>query len=167
MNSAADSLVYSGFWRRFLASWIDSILLMMLSWVAYLAVLGVAFWLQIEVSGFIRQMAIFILYCGLSAPYYIVASWKWGTTVGKWLTGTMIVRADDPSKKITLGQSVLRAAGYMISSLPLCAGYLVAAFHPRKQSLHDLIAGTVCVVRRLTFDGGRRSHSERSIPELA
>jgi uncharacterized RDD family membrane protein YckC len=46
---------------------------------------------------------------------------------------------------ISMKQSVIRSIGYAISYLPLAAGYLMAAFHPEKRALHDLLAGTVSI----------------------
>jgi uncharacterized RDD family membrane protein YckC len=50
-------------------------------------------------------------------------------------------------KPITLKQSVLRCMGYVVSGLPFLCGYLMAAFHPEKKALHDLIGGTVSIIK--------------------
>ena len=47
--------------------------------------------------------------------------------------------------KLTLQQSIIRYIGYIISALPLFLGYLWVAFDPKKQALHDKLAGTVVI----------------------
>jgi uncharacterized RDD family membrane protein YckC len=37
--------------------------------------------------------------------------------------------------------------GYTVSYLIIGCGFFMAAFHPQKKALHDLLAGTVSVVR--------------------
>ena len=44
-------------------------------------------------------------------------------------------------------QSVVRTVGYALSYAPLGAGFLMAAIHPEKRALHDLIAGTVSITK--------------------
>jgi uncharacterized RDD family membrane protein YckC len=48
---------------------------------------------------------------------------------------------------ISLKQSWIRCLSYTLSYLPMCAGFIMAAFQPEKRALHDLIAGTVSIVK--------------------
>ncbi len=84
------------------------------------------------------------LYFCLSFPYFVIGHQRWGTTLGKRLFRVYVVNQTDLGP-LTLGQSVSRYLGYFVSALPLAAGYTMAAFHPEKRALHDLIAGTVSI----------------------
>jgi uncharacterized RDD family membrane protein YckC len=145
---------YAGFWARLVAHFIDGALLMMASWLALLSLLGSYFWLKRlglglpeEVGPLAQQILLWVFYTLLSAPYYVIGHHRYGTTLGKRSLALYVRKVSEPESAITLAQSVGRYVSYAISSLPLGAGYLLAAVHPRKQALHDLIAGTVVVLR--------------------
>lgn len=88
------------------------------------------------------QLLFYGVYSCVAFPYYVWGHFRYGTTLGKKPFGIYVVSAADQGR-LTLSQSIIRTAGYVLSSLPFACGYLMAAFHPRKQALHDLIAGTV------------------------
>jgi uncharacterized RDD family membrane protein YckC len=69
----------------------------------------------------------------------------WQATLGKRATRLQVT--DRMGRRLSFGRASGRFFAKAISAIPLLIGYLVAAFTPRKQALHDLIAGTV-VVRR-------------------
>lgn len=64
-------------------------------------------------------------------------------TLGKRLMGIRVYTAE--GTPVPLSKSLLRAAGYIPSSLFLNLGYLWAFFHPRGAAWHDLMAGTLVV----------------------
>lgn len=106
----------AGFWIRFVARLIDGALL--------LIVWGVMPWVAAIVS----------------VTYEIVCHWKWGQTLGKMAVRVRVVTtAGGP---LSVGDSVLRWFGTLVSAFILCIGYLMAAFRSDKRALHDLIAGT-------------------------
>jgi uncharacterized RDD family membrane protein YckC len=43
---------------------------------------------------------------------------------------------------VTFGQSVVRAAGYLVSALPVGLGFLPAFFGQDRRALHDRLADT-------------------------
>ncbi len=66
-------------------------------------------------------------------------------TLGKRLMGIKVTDLDgDP---IGFGTATGRFLGKAISSLILGIGYLMAAFTGKKQALHDMIAGTLVMMR--------------------
>jgi uncharacterized RDD family membrane protein YckC len=66
-------------------------------------------------------------------------------TPGKRLFGMKVTDLDgDP---VGFGTATGRFLGKMISGALLMIGYLMAAFTAKKQALHDMIAGTVIVLR--------------------
>jgi uncharacterized RDD family membrane protein YckC len=67
-----------------------------------------------------------------------------GQTIGKMAAGTRVVPADPAapiSERVSFGQSVVRAAGYLVSALPLGLGFL-PAFVGEHRALHDRLADT-------------------------
>ena len=68
-----------------------------------------------------------------------------GRTVGKMAAGIRVIPADPgapPSERVSFGQAVVRAAGYVASALPVGIGFLPAFFGPERRALHDRLADT-------------------------
>ncbi len=123
-------------WRRLVASLVDSLLLISLSFLlARLAgadPLNTTF-LQDLLFNWIPSWAYFTLFTA-----YL------GATPGKMLLGLKVVRED--GRPMDLLTAFLReVVGKTLSTLPLGLGYLWAFFHPRRQAWHDLIADTLVV----------------------
>jgi uncharacterized RDD family membrane protein YckC/two-component sensor histidine kinase len=85
--------------------------------------------------GLIVTIILSCLYCSL-----LESSSKQGT-LGKMALGLKV--ADSKGNRITFSRAIGRYFAKYISKLTLGIGYLTSAFHPRKQALHDLIAGTI------------------------
>jgi len=81
------------------------------------------------------EIFVFVLFCVLSA---LMESSKWQATPGKRAWGIIVSNSEGIglSPQLALLRVVTQITGL---------GYLVALFTPRKQGLHDLIAGTVVV----------------------
>ncbi|NVB39524.1 RDD family protein [Pseudenhygromyxa sp. WMMC2535] len=69
----------------------------------------------------------------------------WMATVGKRLMGLVVQGVD--GRQLSFGRASLRWAARWLSSLAMGLGYLLALFNERRQTLHDLIAGTVVTQR--------------------
>jgi uncharacterized RDD family membrane protein YckC len=76
-----------------------------------------------------------------------------GQTPGKWLLGLRVVVARDrptplrvaeDGAGLTLARASLRLLGYVLSAMPLYAGFL-AVLGPKRRAWHDRIAGTEVV----------------------
>lgn len=68
-----------------------------------------------------------------------------GQTIGKMAAGIRVVPADPaarPSEGVSLGHAVVRAAGYLVSLLPLGLGFVPALVGPDRRALHDRLADT-------------------------
>ena len=145
---------YGGFWRRLYAMSMDLFMLGLIG-LTMLVVGSVAFGLGIpaemmtsdpealmdvalkiaalsQALGFFLNMAYFTYFHGTT-----------GQTPGKRLMGLRVVR--DSGEPIGLGLAFLRWAGYFISFMPMCMGFLWAGVDRRKQAWHDKIAGTVVI----------------------
>lgn len=88
----------------------------------------------------------FVLSVGLPA-FIIIGLWiKVQTTPGKMAFRGIIVDAETGGHP-TPRQFAIRYIGYLVSTLPFGLGFIWAAFHPRKQAWHDLLAGTLVVTK--------------------
>ncbi|KOO49797.1 RDD family protein [Viridibacillus arvi] len=139
---------YGGFWIRFLATIIDSAVVMVAT-----ALIGVV--LKVP-KGVISEM---IFGDELYLSTYPLYSWiliivgilyfvglpatTWRGTVGKKVLGIEIVDANGDT--ISIFRSIIRNIARIFSGLLLCLGYIIAAFHPQKRALHDLVANTYVV----------------------
>lgn len=121
MLSSADAALLPrvGFWRRFCATALDFILLILL----------------IHLTG-----PLFVL---VWAAYH-VAMWAWrGTTVGGIVMGIKIVRTD--GRPIDFPVALVRSLSSFFSAFALFLGFFWAGWDKDRQAWHDKIAGTVIV----------------------
>lgn len=143
METSESQHQYVGFWPRFGASIIDTILVIMITYPLLYSIYGNEFW---ETDQFIMGMPDFLI----SWVFPIAATvlfWVYkSATPGKMALKAKVVDAKTGNAPSTQ-QSIIRYVGYYISLLPLGLGYFWVAFDAKKQGWHDKIAGTV-IVRR-------------------
>lgn len=149
-------VAYTGFWWRFLASILDSLVM----GAAQVGLLLVLFpdaldtsvpdpeaTAAVQVGAAAGWLNLLLLGLGVA---YVLGFWLWKqATPGKLAIGARIVDARTGGKP-SVGRFVLRYLGYILSSIPLGLGFLWVAFDRRKQGWHDKIAGTVVVRGRGT-----------------
>ena len=141
---------FAGFWIRLVAHIIDSLVLTVAS-TAPEYLIAKIFGINLEMSNaFLLQILNVGLYFCCAFPYYTWGHYRYGTTLGKRPFRIYVVNYKDQAP-ITVGQSIIRTLAYALSYLPFCTGYLMAAFHPEKRGLHDLVAGTVSVCKSQSF----------------
>ncbi len=144
MNASA-SLSYAGFWRRLLAFFIDYLLFStLLAPLLYLIYgRGYFLWL-VEAEGFLEVYGAADLLLAKILPFLLlVIFWRrLGATPGKILLDCRVVDAQT-LENISFKNAFIRAAGYIISALPVYLGFIWMAFDKRKQGLHDKLAGTL------------------------
>ncbi len=80
-----------------------------------------------------------------SYVYYAAVPVLLGSTPGKFIARLAVVTVD--GGPLTIGRATVRWLGAMACAFTFGFGFLPMFFTPRRQGLHDLIAGT-CVVRR-------------------
>ncbi|MEM1381034.1 MAG: RDD family protein [Pseudomonadota bacterium] len=125
-GSVEQSYGYGGFWWRFLAAVIDTIVIGLLTPV-------VALFLPFLLP---------VIPILLDAAYSIILE----SSPAQGTVGKMVCRlkvADLQGRRITPGKAALRYVGKIVSTLILFIGYLLVFFTSKKQALHDLMAGTV------------------------
>lgn len=126
-------MTYAGFWRRLLASVIDSIIFIPVSFVVTATQsLGDAY-----IQGFFTNLIFGWLY------FSLCESQSWQATIGKKIVGIKVV--DLQGDRISFARATGRYAAKFLSYMILGIGYLMAGFTSRKQALHDLIAETLVI----------------------
>lgn len=132
---------YVGFWARVWASFLDSLLIVILTYPLLIFSYG---WSFLE-SQSMMEGPIHLLLSWMLPAFAIVVFWiSRSATPGKMAIGARIVDATTGGKP-TAWQLLKRYVGYYLSALPLGWGFLHVAFDSRKQSWHDKLSGTVVV----------------------
>ncbi len=136
---------YAGFWIRFWASVIDSVLISLIMMPLLVAVFGWDYFGSSRLAGY--GPLDYTLSWGVPT-LAIILFWVYkSSSPGKMFFSACIVDAKtgrNPSPR----QCVVRYLGYFVSLVPLGLGFLWIAFDRRKQGWHDKLAGTVVVRRR-------------------
>ena len=154
---------YAGFWTRMIADFVDSLLIDSATFLVVLMTMGAVYWIQIlfgssgttppsfmEVLSSIWLQVFLMLVRGcFSLAYFGWGTFRYGTTLGKRMLGIYVVNfiSETEHSPITLRQSMMRCFSYIVSYIPFGTGFMMAAFHPQKRALHDLIAGTASIRR--------------------
>ena len=133
--------VPGGFWRRFVAVFIDGIIVgvacfpitFIVSFVIIMA-LGPESSLPNIISWVVQMVAIYF--------YYGFFYSQKGASPGKMVMNLRVVNSET-GKNLSYNEAFLREAiGKLISFLPLLAGYIIAAFRDDKKTFHDMIFNT-------------------------
>ena len=140
----ARRLEYVGFWKRFVASLIDTLIILVVT-VPLLMLAGAGALLTGGdiVEGQARLYSVLIQY--VLPAVATIAFWRVrGATPGKMAISARIVDARTGGAPSN-GQLVGRYFAYIVSALPLFVGFLWVGIDRRKQGFHDKLAGTVVV----------------------
>lgn len=124
---------YAGFWIRFIANIIDSLLLMLPSML-----IGATYG-----SHFIFAISGGLIVGLLYYPFF--ESSVLAATPGKALLGLAVV--NENYEPITFKQACIRHLSKFVSAMVMYIGYLMQPFTSRRQTLHDMMSETV-VIRR-------------------
>ena len=146
---------YAGFWRR-VGAWVIDVLLLYVPYNALVAVLlpklptvtsttDAAGRVTVHWSGDWRRFTLVFL-------AWVIAWWLYSAllhssarqaTVGKRALNLIIT--DEAGNRISFARATGRHFAGILNVLTLGIGYLMVIWTPRKQALHDRIAGTVVV----------------------
>lgn len=140
-ESPRDSLRYSGFWRRFRAVLIDTIILLIITIPILISLYG---WDYFESEALVAGIGDFLISWVFPAAATLVFWVYKQATPGKMLLRMKIIDAKNGSKPSIL-QYIIRYAGYFVSMIPFGLGYLWIVWDPQKQGWHDKLAGTIVV----------------------
>jgi uncharacterized RDD family membrane protein YckC len=138
-----DTVEYAGFWIRFWASVIDSILVMMITYPLLYAIygwVGLDYGAAMQTTGFVSILVTWILPVAAVIWFWVAKQ----ATPGKMLLSLRVVDAKTGGS-LSVAQSLVRYVGYFVSAIPFCLGLIWVGFDSKKQGWHDKIAGTVVV----------------------
>ena len=148
-DGTVDTIEYAGFWRRFAATIIDSILLNIVTMVVGLIVgirPGMLYGENLVDVARPRLAAFSLITAVIAWLYYtLLESSSRRATLGKMALGISVT--DVTGSRISFGRANGRYWAKILSSVILMIGYIMAAFTERKQALHDILADTLVVVR--------------------
>jgi uncharacterized RDD family membrane protein YckC len=158
-----ENVVYAGFWLRFVAYVIDTIIIevtfMFAAFVPVFLFIGIGQLVGINLSQpfpsgpanakpaviiFILLMEL-VIWGGMITLFWLyfakLESGPSQATYGKRIMGIHVT--DLSGQRISFGRASGRFFGKIVSALPMDIGFIMAAFTDRKQALHDMIAGTL------------------------
>ncbi|KHD84882.1 RDD family protein [Heyndrickxia ginsengihumi] len=154
MDEQQQDIRYAGFWRRFVAYLIDMVILSIPLLIITLAVFCIVA-VQIDFSTNkvtinqffsigIGYLVIFFVDLILPILYFAwLESSKWQATIGKRVLGLKVI--DTKGNPLTFWRALGRSFAMILSGI-FYIGYIIAAFTERKQTLHDMIAGTSVIM---------------------
>jgi uncharacterized RDD family membrane protein YckC len=146
-------IMYAGFWRRWLGSFIDGLLVwvFMIIIIILLRLSGVSLFEVFSTKHrSIMHILIILFYDsillgGFWLYHAIMESSGYQGTLGKMAMGIRVTDLD--GRRIDFGRATGRYFSKILSFLTLMIGYIMAAFTKKKQALHDIIAGTLVLMR--------------------
>lgn len=154
-NALSVQLQYGGFWRRVAASIIDLGLATIIALPVLVSVYGLNYYAPTHTAGPLDLLLILVAPAIAVILFWIFTQ----ASPGKIAMSLRIVDAVT-GKKPTTGQFIRRYLGYYLSALALFLGFLYVAVDPRKQGLHDKLAGTVVVTaKRAIFSAEQRTNA--------
>ncbi len=158
---------YAGFWWRFIAVIIDSIIISIVQGIFVIPLLGVvgismatfpengnfdSESLPYLIALFSSMSMLYLISFGIGWLYYaFFESSKYQATPGKIMLNIKVT--DMEGEKIGFGRASGRFFGKIISAMIFYIGFIMAGFTSRKQALHDMMAGCLVVKEERVFKG--------------
>jgi uncharacterized RDD family membrane protein YckC len=133
-SSGIHATEYAGFWNRFVAFLIDS---MMVGIVSY--TLAIVLYMDISNSTPYQGFSFLIQWIYFA---YMESSQR-QATFGKMALGIKVTNMN--GERIGFAQATGRHFAKILSALILLIGFIMAAFTEKKQALHDILADTLVV----------------------
>lgn len=148
-NQVSGTPVYAS-WERIIAFLIDMLILAVPIALLIIAAYGIEGLTKLaeeadSESTMSTEDIVFSLSMGLLQMAYFVGfeTSRMMGTPGKKAIGLIVT--DSNGQRLTVWRSVLRYIGKFLNNFILYAGYLLILFTPRRQGVHDMLAGTVVV----------------------
>lgn len=137
---------FAGFWLRVVAVLIDGVVLMVLGGsFGFIVGLGLGFAGYAEDEDLLRAVGTGLGLVVQWAYYVFMESSSKMATVGKSLLGLVVT--DMEGRKIGFGRANGRFFARYISIFSLGIGLIMAGFTQKKQTLHDMITGTLVSIK--------------------
>lgn len=148
---------FGGFWIRFVAYFVDAIIIGIPIWIL-MAVIGGGAIMGAASMGEDPDPAALMAALGpifLLIPLAFIVSWLYealmtatpaGGTVGKRMLGLRVVRED--GTQLSFGRATGRFFAKILNAfIPFYIGFMMAGFTDKKRALHDMIAATYVIKR--------------------
>lgn len=151
-SDATDLPAYAGFWIRFLAWFLDGVVLsLVVQPIVFLSGPGFEVETTENAAGEIQSLSYTIdggdlaiatlIGFAIYTAYFTIAVGRWGQTIGALAVGIKVVHPD--GTLLSYGAALGRFLGSILSYAILWIGYLIMIWDGRKQTLHDKMAGSV------------------------
>ncbi len=136
---------YAGFWIRFVAIFIDGMILA----IAGLILRGITGLGSVHVPMDMPDTGTaYFPMLGLTSVANIVIAFaynaffltQYGGTLGKLALGLRVIKAD--GSRLSAGTAIGRYACYWLDIVTIWIGFIIAAFDSQKRAMHDYICGT-------------------------
>lgn len=146
-----SDIVYAGFWRRFAAAVLDSMILGMLSYVVLIPafiMMGITGTDSMGKPDPTLMMGVlipsYLLIFVLQAVYFaFMHSRPAQASLGKMAVGIKVTGPD--GERISFWRGFGRYFAFILAAIPLYIGLIMAGFTDRKRGLHDMICNTLVV----------------------
>jgi uncharacterized RDD family membrane protein YckC len=151
-QTAPRRVAYAGFWLRAVAVVIDSLVLVIPTFVIIgfvAASMGVELPPPEETAmGTLPPMRVFLPLEAMVLTahwlyFALMESSSWQGTLGKRAVGVGVT--DLQGRRLSFGRASGRFFGKIASGMSFLVGYAMAGFTERKQALHDILAGCLVV----------------------
>ncbi len=142
-QKTADPMRFAGFWMRFWAYLLD---LVVVSSIDRILINPIFRAMDIPLNGNSLFAPITIATAITFYAYFVLMTKFFGQTLGKMVFGLKVVGLE--GKKLTWGTIIFREWIGRFISMTIFIGYVIVAFLPKKQGLHDLFADTSVVHER-------------------
>jgi len=136
---------YAGFWIRFVAKFVDGILMGIVSFIIMFFTMGMASLGDPDEVPVTGLMLYYLFALAVNITYYVWFHGKYGATPGKMACKIKVITAD--GEPISYGRSFGRFFGDLLSAMILYIGYIMVAFDGQKRALHDHICNTRVIKR--------------------
>lgn len=143
---------YAGFWKRFAAILIDTVVVMVVGgvvgFILGLAMVGMADDVA-NINMESKPLEAFYNLIGVLIGWVYFAAMEssaYQATLGKLALGIRVTDAE--GNQISFARASGRHFAKILSALILMAGYLMVAFTQKKQGLHDMMANVIVVNKR-------------------
>ena len=135
---------YGGFWARFAAHLIDMVIYLFITLPIIFYIYGINYIFKESLfAGFWDVILNVIL-----PTIAVILFWRFrSATPGKMIIDLRIVDATTLAKPTT-AQLIIRYFAYLVSIIPLFAGFIWVGIDKRKQGFHDKLAKTVVIIRK-------------------
>lgn len=142
---------YAGFWVRFAAYVIDSVIVATGLLVVRLAWIGIGALISGTILDgnvlFHYSLKDIVLYI-FKAMYFILLTWCTGTTIGKRLMNLRVVPAERSEKLSFVNVLYRETIGRFLCGISIWIGYIIIGIDKEKRGFHDMLCDTRVVYEK-------------------